>query len=258
MFRSMISASFGAGRLLARSFVAAAVDLVLPLECAGCGVNGSHVCPSCRLSMAGSPRRTIPDPPPAGLPETWTSGPYEGTARSVILAHKEDGRLALAEPLGAAVASATIALLATCGLDEPQVFLVPVPSARRATRQRGHDPTRRMALAAARQLRRQGTDARVVSALAQRGTVADQSGLSATGRQANLAGALSVRTGAARIMCGGVVVLVDDVITTGASLAESARMLRSLDVRLAGAVTVAATQRIRPSRLTATARNSGL
>jgi predicted amidophosphoribosyltransferase len=254
MFRSVFSASL----LLARSFFAAAVDLVLPLECAGCGAKGSHVCSDCRLSMARPAHRTIPDPPPPGLPETWTSGPYECSARSVILAHKEDGRLSLAEPLGAAVASATIALLASLSVKKQQIFLVPVPSARRATRQRGHDPTRRMALAAARQLRRQGTDARVVSALAQRGTVADQSGLSATGRQANLAGALFVRTGAAGVLRGRVVVLVDDVITTGASLAESDRALRSIDVVPAGAVTVAATQRVRSSRWAATARNSAL
>jgi hypothetical protein len=106
------------------------------------------------------------------------------------------------------------------------VLLVPVPSARRAVAARGHDPARRIALAAAGELRRGGVPARVVAVLRQRRGVADQAGLSSRARLDNLAGALAVAPGGARLLLGGPVVLVDDLMTTGASLAEAARAVR--------------------------------
>ena len=112
------------------------------------------------------------------------------------------------------------------GGDGP-VLLVPVPSARRAVRARGHDPARRIALAAAGELRRTGTPARVAGVLRQRRAVADQAGLDSRQRLDNLAGALEVAAGGTRLLGGGPVVLVDDLMTTGASLAEAARAVRS-------------------------------
>ncbi|MEV6544977.1 hypothetical protein [Streptomyces sp. NPDC051665] len=107
------------------------------------------------------------------------------------------------------------------------VLLVPVPSARSTVRARGHDPARRIALAAAGELRRTGTPARVVAVLRQRRWVADQSGLNSRERMRNLDGALEVVAGGARLLVGGPVVLVDDLMTTGASLREAARAVRA-------------------------------
>ncbi|MEV0642996.1 ComF family protein [Streptomyces sp. NPDC050619] len=108
------------------------------------------------------------------------------------------------------------------------VLLVPVPSAPGMVRARGHDPARRIALAAAGELRRAGTPARVLAVLRQRRAVADQSGLnSRQQRLENLAGALAVAPGGGRLLRGGPVVLVDDLMTTGASLTEAARAVRA-------------------------------
>ncbi len=163
--------------------------------------------------------------------------------RAALLAHKERGALALARPLGQALAGAVRAGLraagsatgrAAPGAEPPggrgprdgPVLLVPVPSARRAVRARGHDPARRIAYAAAGELRRSGVPARVLPALRQRRAVADQSGLGSRQRMANLAGALTAAPGCGRLLAGGRVVLVDDLMTTGASLAEAARAVR--------------------------------
>lgn len=71
-----------------------------------------------------------------------------------------------------------------------------------------------------------GQPARVVAVLRQRRWVADQSGLNSRERMGNLDGALEVVAGGARLLVGGPVVLVDDLMTTGASLREAARAVR--------------------------------
>ncbi|WP_368857742.1 ComF family protein, partial [Streptomyces sp. JJ36] len=88
---------------------------------------------------------------------------------------------------------------------------------------RGHDPVRRVARAAAAALRRSGVPARVLPLLRQRRRVADQAGLRAAERRANLAGALEAAPGLRRLTARAALVLVDDLMTTGASLAEAAR-----------------------------------
>ncbi|GAB2772439.1 ComF family protein [Streptomyces chlorus] len=215
-------------------------DLVLPAECGGCGRPRAVLCARCRTALSGAaPRRVRPEPEPAGLPVTHAAARYEDGVRATLLAHKERGALALTRPLGEALAGAVRAGLREAarpgsgGLvgpvhgDRGAVLLVPVPSAPRAVRARGHDPALRIARAAAGALRRQGVPASVLPALRQRRGVADQSGLDARQRLANLAGALAVAPGCGRLLRGGQVVLVDDLMTTGASLAEAARAVRT-------------------------------
>ncbi|MEU7568329.1 phosphoribosyltransferase family protein [Streptomyces fradiae] len=209
----------------------------------------------CARSLHGRPAAYVrPEPEPGGLPDVWAAAPYAGAVRAALLAHKERGALALAAPLGEALAGAARAVaVATAaagrwpggvvavggagatgaegaggggvGVGALPLALVPVPSARRSVRARGHDAVRRVALAAARELRRTGIEARVAPVLRQRRVVADQAGLAARQRHANLAGALEVVPGGPRLLAGARVVLVDDLMTTGATLNEAARAL---------------------------------
>ncbi|MFI9003521.1 ComF family protein [Streptomyces sp. NPDC053541] len=205
--------------------------LVLPGSCGGCGRPRTALCPSCAVELTGAARRVRPAPEPPGLPVVFAAAAYEGATRAVLLAHKERGALALAGPLGTALAGAVTAVAGgRGGLGGRPLLLVPVPSSRRSVRARGHDPTWRIALAAAGRLRRTGRAARVLPVLRQRREVADQAGLGARGRRANLAGALEVPAAGLgplgeALRAGARVVLVDDLMTTGASLAEAARAL---------------------------------
>ncbi|MFI0858181.1 ComF family protein [Streptomyces sp. NPDC021098] len=219
-------------------------DLVLPGDCAGCGRPGVPLCDRCHGALRGSgARRVLPSPVPPGLPVVHAAVEYVDEARAVLLAHKERGALRLAGPLGEALAGAVRAaapgaLPRAPGV--PPLLLVPVPSARRAVGARGHDPARRIARAAAGVLRREGCPARVPSVLRQRRRVTDQSGLGARQRRANVTGALEAVPGGGRLLVAGPVVLVDDLMTTGASLAEAARAVAQAGGRVVGGAVVAA------------------
>ncbi|MEU0845602.1 ComF family protein [Streptomyces sp. NPDC005962] len=220
-------------------------DLVLPADCAGCGRPGVPLCDRCHGALRGSGARRVPGPVPPGLPVVHAAMDYVDEARAVLLAHKERGALRLAGPLGEALAGAVRAAAGGAlprAPGDPPLLLVPVPSARRAVGARGHDPARRIAFAAAGVLRREGCRARVPGVLRQRRRVTDQSGLGALQRRENVTGALEVVPGGGRLLVAGPVVLVDDLMTTGASLAEAARAVAEAGGQVVGGAVVAAPQ----------------
>ncbi|WP_405780291.1 ComF family protein [Streptomyces sp. NBC_00859] len=211
-------------------------DVVLPSACGGCGRPRTALCTECTEALLGGPaRRVRPVPEPPGLPPVWAAAVYEDAVRAVLLAHKERGALGLAGALGGALAEAVRAV-SRRGAGSGELLLVPVPSSRGAVRSRGHDAGRRIACAAAAELRRSGTRARMLGVLRQRRAVADQAGLDAPQRLANLSGALEVAPAGVRLLDGGRVVFVDDLMTTGASLVEAARAVRAAVRKPAGAV----------------------
>ncbi len=216
-------------------------DLVLPAPCAGCGdASAASACAQC-LADLGPPRAVSRQSVhPTGLPRAFCLSEWSGPARELVLAHKERSRTGLARPLGRALAPAVV--LAAGGPDRA-VLLVPVPSRPGARRARGHDPVARTATAAAAALRTAGVRAQAVSLLRHARAVGDQAGLTATQRARNLAGALAARPGAAAVAPGFDLVLIDDVLTTGATLTEAARALRVAGRPVSGAAVVAAVLR---------------
>ncbi|HEX3706200.1 MAG TPA: phosphoribosyltransferase family protein [Mycobacteriales bacterium] len=166
---------------------------------------------------------------------------YDGPVRELLLGYKERGAAGLAGALAAPLATAARAAMGEAAGD--RVLLVPAPSARGAVRARGDDVVGLLAFGAARLLRASGMSCRAASLLTQRRVVADSAGLSAAGRADNLRHALGVRPGRTRRLTGAAVVVVDDLVTTGATLCESRRALEEAGACVVGAATVAATRR---------------
>jgi predicted amidophosphoribosyltransferase len=226
-------------------------DLVLGGRCVGCERPGRVLCTPCRDALEPRSRPAWPTPVPPGLRAPWAAAPYDGTVRALVLGHKEHRQLALAGPLGDLLAQAVTGLLADVGPDPGRVVLVPVPSRPSSTRARGHDPTATITRIAAAVLRTRGLDVRRVALLRTRRGLADQAGLDAAGRAANLAGALRAHpAGVARLARAGRpvhLVVTDDVITTGATAAEAQRALAAVGLPPLGVAAVAATTRRSPS-----------
>ncbi len=233
-------------------------DLLLPVTCAGCRREAAGlICGDCVAALAAlTPRPVRPDPPPPGLPPCHAAGRYGGRLRELILTYKDRGRHALAGSL-----ADTLAGVVQTAVPAPRsVLLVPVPTTAKAVRQRRGDHMLRLARAAARRLRQDGrwvATARPVRALAR----PDSAGLSAADRVRLARRSLVPRRPAvpgwlrhAALPPPGwlphpAVVVVDDVITTGATVAAVCDVLAGMGRKVDAVAVLAATERRwRPDR----------
>ena len=224
-------------------------DLLLGSACVGCAAPGRVLCVPCAASLPRRGHVCWPSPTPTGLALPFAAEAYDGLLKAMVNAHKEHGVLALAGPLGRVLGDVVRDLLVALGAggQAVPVLLVPVPSRGAVVRRRGHDPLLRVTRAAAVRLRRTGVDARVRRLLVPAGRVRDQSTLDAGQRAANLAGSMRARRSRAADR-RGLVVVVDDVLTTGSTVREAQRALEEADLVVRGVATVAATRRRLPAR----------
>ncbi len=198
--------------------VARALDGLFPPVCPGCGRGGRGLCPACRPG-AHEVRRIPLD----GF-AAFAAGRYVGPLRRAILVYKR-GRRDAGEALGALLAERFAASLPA------QALLVPIPTVARRRRLRGFDQSVRLARALG-----DATGLPVLLALRQVGGDA-QRGRS---RAERLRARGRFRCEAPALVAGATIVLVDDVITTGATLSDAAIALAACDGVVCAAVVIAA------------------
>ncbi|HYP43719.1 MAG TPA: phosphoribosyltransferase family protein [Propionibacteriaceae bacterium] len=231
------------------SLWAAAADLLLGAQCPACSSPRWGLCPDCRTAvLAHGCYLTRPDPCPVDFPVTATTSPYDARMKRLVTAYKEHQVMSLTPFLAERLSAAVRLLVRELAPSGSCLVLVPVPSSPAAVRARGLDATWAMARRAVRGWAGgPAVDPLPVIArrlLGQSRRVQDQARLTAVARQQNLAGSFRVRGG--RLPPGAAVVIVDDVVTTGASLSEAARALQAAQLPVLGAATVAATVRSAP------------
>ncbi|RYB95685.1 ComF family protein [Nocardioides oleivorans] len=207
------------------------------------------LCAACRGLMSHRAAVAWPSPVPDGLVVPWATESYDGAVRALVVGHKDRGQWSHRRVLGALLAEAVRAATAYDD-DDPDprstpLLLVPVPSRPGAGRQRGYDATEALVRAAARSLRGERRTA-VAPLVVSRGA-ADQAGLDAGGRAANVRHSMHCPSGAlaraARRWPRAHVVVCDDVVTTGASAREAQRALEAVGLRPVAIAAVAATRR---------------
>ncbi|PCE14919.1 hypothetical protein AUC47_01895 [Microbacterium sp. SZ1] len=195
-----------------------ALALLLSATCPGCDEPGTLLCDPCRGRLQASPV-DVRTPQGRVVRAALT---YEGTAARCIRRLKDDGETLLARPLGAALAAVLSSVPGSA------VSMVPVPTSRAAFHRRGYRVPELL-------IRRAG--ARPLRALSASHARRDQRGLDVSARARNAEG--SVR---ARLRGEGVrVVLVDDVITTGATVDEASLVLDRAGFDVVAVVALAAT-----------------
>ncbi|HWU47343.1 MAG TPA: phosphoribosyltransferase family protein [Humibacter sp.] len=231
-----------AGSALRRAMLDA-IAVVAPTTCSGCGVNDRALCDRCSAVLLPV---DIQQHPVSGQADrvplrVYSALRYAGVARQVLVAVKETGRTDAASGLAPALLASVDAALrdtstVVCarGRPEPVIELATVPSSRAAFRRRGYHPVRLVLGCAG--LR----STRVL--VAARQTI-DQSALGIAARQQNRAGSLRARRSAR----GRAFLVVDDILTTGATIAEARRALEAAGATVVGAAVIAHTRRRLPA-----------
>ena len=206
---------------------------VFPSECAGCGLPDVGVCSDCGDALSAHPRLVDPQSAPATLTiPVVSAGEYDVTLARVLHAIKDGGRAGIARVLSARFADTIRAFERGFDVDlipaknqvagEPLRLVAP-PSSRDNRRVRGFEPLNLIAHHAG---------VRLWQPLVSSRRRADQSRLGLSARADNMRNSMSTRAN----VTGASVVLVDDVMTTGATLTEMTRALHDAGAHVRGAV----------------------
>jgi len=225
----------------------ALLGLVLPVACAGCEADDVPWCAGCAALLAGTPWRCEDragrldqlDGRPA-LP-VWTLADCVGPVRRAVVAWKDRGRQDLTPVLRSALTAASRTTVTAGAVRRgTPLLVVPAPSTAAARRHRGADLVADLAGGVVEGAVAAGADARLAPVLVRR-RGGDQVGLGVRERARNLHGQVAVRASGRPRVAGGRVLLVDDVLTTGATVAACATALRDAGAVVVGCLTLAST-----------------
>lgn len=210
-------------------------ELLFPQRCISCKVLGQALCSDCLSEWRFEKRFQILKDHNSNKLPVFSSVNYSDVTRSIILASKESS-IKDADRLIAQALNFSLTNFLQCNF---ATHLVPIPSRAQATRSRGRDFLDEITQGAAREF-----NLNSAALLRHSRKVRDQSGLSLSARRNNLAGAFVLDT-RREWPIKAELLLIDDLVTTGATLLEAARALRYAGFEVKGAVTAAVAQPLR-------------
>lgn len=227
------------------SLAEALIGVLAPPTCVGCGAEGRGLCLACReaevlpygekcfgCGQLSRRARTCDSCRRAGAPRyVWVATDYDGLARQLITVYKFQHQRAAAATLAEIMADNLLTYVSDDELAAKNYVITFVPTATGRIRQRGFDHAKLLAVDLSRRLRldRATTLARVGQQ--------QQVGARRAARQRQANSAYEVRN--IKAIEGRNVLLVDDVVTTGATLAAAAKQLRQGGAKRVDAVVFA-------------------
>lgn len=209
------------------------LNLLLPTPCCGCKRLGDVLCEGCRDALVGDPRRVL-----RGNLTGWAFCDFGNQVSTVLNAFKEDGQTRVAATLADKM-SPLLANFALPEIDAKPVVLVSVPSRSSSFVKRGFVPAQVLAKQLAKQ-----NGLRSVAALKFFRPVDDQAGLGVSERRTNLVESMRAKFS----LSGYRVLIVDDIVTTGATILEARRALEKAGAQVIGFLAFAETMLKTPTR----------
>ncbi len=211
-----------------KKFLSPLLDLVYPKKCPGCQIPSPGICEDCNRFWQEPPITYILNQNNVSV---ISVAQYRNEVRSVLLAYKENGEREAGKILIEALLKARLQIAS-----DSICTLVPIPSNLKSIRRRGRD----FMMELCTQVSIQSGD-KVLSFLRVNRNVKDQSNLDEKQRSQNLVGAFDCVSKNLHLAQSSPVILVDDLLTTGATLREAIRALGQRGLLPLGAITAAHT-----------------
>ena len=209
-------------------------DLIYPNICICCGKTGAIVCPNCSEYWLANPKKSKVDGNILFFVTT-----YNEITSPVILAAKEAGNADSVELIARSIASSISFAILNLGISQP-INLVTIPSQLSAIRRRGRDHIKDLVQEVITQLNEQNIDAIYLPILKPMKKSKDQSNLNGLERKENMSNAFIVKSSP---ISQSAVILIDDLVTTGASIQEGVRALAEAKITVDAVVTACAVGR---------------
>ena len=209
-------------------------ELLFPLSCLGCATADYWLCPACQSNWQVSTRKSF-----IGRNPLYFKADYSVKTSAVILAAKESNNHLARDLLARSISQSIIYAVADLAITG-DIYLVTIPSSISAIRRRGRDHIQELAIEVQNYLELKSINSHLLQLLSQRKNMKDQSRLNSMQRMQNTYGMFEVTS------CEnpqGAIFLIDDLVTTGASIMEGIRALFEAKITVTAAITACAVGR---------------
>jgi len=209
-------------------------ELIYPNICLSCGKTGAKICHNCSKYWLAKPNKSKIENNYLFFVAT-----YDESTSPIILAAKESGSREAVKLIARSIACSISFAISNLDISKP-INLITIPSQLSAIRKRGRDHIKDLVLEVIIQLDQQNIDAIYLPILKPRKKIKDQSNLNGLQRKENMSHAFIAKSSP---ISQSAVILIDDLVTTGASVQEGVRALAEAKITIDAVVTACAVGR---------------